>query len=219
VGIGRNTDPCPVSSWPTEARANAPSTSANGHGVAAKALYQKLTFHVNDLFPDPGKLSRPFRFIVPRARVTAHGLRARLLRLKATEQRRRQRRTERQRAERAAMLALKHAPRLELLGSAPPVQWLARIGIGQARLRSATAYIDNALLALQTAVKHGVVGRRDASLVHAQIHACKALLEALQPITICPHCRASDPACQACSGRGVLTLQQASQCEPALLHD
>src|SRR6188508_2765090 len=46
VGNGRHCTPYPVCSWPEKVRGDALTTSADVHGVAATALYQKLTFHV-----------------------------------------------------------------------------------------------------------------------------------------------------------------------------
>jgi hypothetical protein len=142
-----------------------------------------------------------------------------MLRLKAAEQRRRKRRTERLATERAQATAVRNAARIELLGATTDATWLASVGRSQAMLRSALAALDSSLSLLQRAVRAGGVRRRDASLVHAAIEACKPLVAALQPVTVCPHCRATMPDCQACDGMGTLTLALAAQCEPDLLHD
>lgn len=137
--------------------------------------------------------------------------------LKARERDRNQLRRERIRAQREREHAAKVAPRLELLGADPPAEWLASVGVSQARLRTAEACLDSALAALQQAITG--CDRRAVRRAQAAIHACKPLVSALQPVTLCPYCRASQPDCQPCSGRGVLTLTEASELPPDLLHD
>jgi len=80
---------------------------------------------------------------------------------------------------------------LELLGSQPSAEWLASVARSQAKLRTAMASCSGALSALQAAM----------------------------PTSVCPVCLTADPACQACSGLGCLTLAQASQLSHELLHD
>lgn len=106
---------------------------------------------------------------------------------------------------------------LDLLGCEPDPAWLASVARSQARIRSAVACMSSALARL-TPIR-AAVSRHELRLALAAIGDCRRLIEALAPVTVCPHCHATDPACQHCSGLGCLTLAQAARLPHELLHD
>jgi len=106
---------------------------------------------------------------------------------------------------------------LELLGSQPSAEWLASVARSQAKLRTAMASCSGALSALQAV--GAAVARREVRLCQSAIGDARRLLQAAMPTSVCPVCLTADPACQACSGLGCLTLAQASQLSHELLHD
>jgi hypothetical protein len=138
-------------------------------------------------------------------------------RLARKRERERRRDAKRRNARRQAKLV----PTLELLGTEPSLEWLARVAVAQARIRTAQACMSAALRAMTDlqGSQQGMVPRRDVRLALGSIGQCRDLLGALMPVTVCPQCYASDPACQLCAGHGVLTLAQASTLPPELLHD
>jgi hypothetical protein len=113
--------------------------------------------------------------------------------------------------------AERNAPRLELLGAAPDPAWLATIGKAQADLRSAIACLDTCRSLLSGC--RGPIPIRAIHLAYAESRALQSQLRALMPTSICPHCHATDPACQPCGGRGVLSVGEAAQIPHELLHD
>lgn len=131
------------------------------------------------------------------------------------KERERKRLLARDEARRALKRAQRLRPSIELLGASPPTAWLEYVGRSQASLRSALAACDAAIRYLGEAG----LPRRDFLAVRAELWAVQASLRALQPVTICPACRASDPACLTCEGRGTLTVAQAATIPPAWLHD
>jgi len=138
--------------------------------------------------------------------------------------RKRERERRRDAKRRMARRQAKLVPTLELLGSEPPLEWLAQVAFAQARLRTAQACMSTALRALtalqgQQGTPAGAVSRRDVRRCLSAIGECNDLLRALLPTSICPQCFASNPACQLCTGLGVLTLAQASALSPEWLHD
>lgn len=132
------------------------------------------------------------------------------LRLAEKEQAKQARKLERKRAAR-------FAPRIELLGSTPNAEWLASVGTAQAELRTALLCLTRAMTAVDRSA--GVVSRRGIQAALALLLETQRAIRALQPCTICPLCRAVDPACQTCLGLGVLNAEEAANIDPALLHD
>lgn len=110
-------------------------------------------------------------------------------------------------------------PTLELFGASPPAEWLARVGLAQSELRSAVSAIDAVKRRVNAAHRAGLVTRRAALETHAALMGVQLQLRALIPATICPVCRAEQPDCLTCVGRGALTVREASELPTTLLHE
>lgn len=135
---------------------------------------------------------------------------ARLARKRARGRERDARRRERRRAAKAI-------PTLELLGCSPDPAWLASVARAQTQIRTAAACMSTALRAIGGLA--APISRRNAKVALDAIGHARAAVDALMPVSVCPVCRAADPACQHCAGLGALTLAQASALSPDWLHD
>lgn len=131
----------------------------------------------------------------------------------------RARRLQRNKVQRQRTAEDRIRPRLELLGSIPPIDWLVSVGVTQAALRTLHAQC----VAMHDAVSKltAGVGALDVRELERLVAVLQVRVMALMPVTVCPYCRADErrTTCQPCRGIGAMNAHDASQVPPDLLHD